>query len=93
MTIRHLPFSHFHSLFRAALLLATAFSATADDRRFAFVYPAVTSPKGEIELENTVTWQHRLGEGSKFDLFEFRHSVEIGVTDHFQVELYPANWT
>lgn len=93
MTIRTLPFSHFHSLLRAALLFAAVFSATADDRRFAFVYPAVTSPKGEIELENTVTWQHRLGDESKFDAFQFRHSVEIGVTDHFQLELYPANWS
>lgn len=85
-------FSQFSSL-TVALSLAAIHVACADDRQFAYVYPAMTTAKGEIELENTVTWQHRLGEGSKFDLFEFRHSVEIGVTDHLQLELYPANWT
>ena len=93
MTTRHRSLVHFHFFVSCALFLAATFSASADDRRFAFVYPAVTSPKGEIELENTVTWQHRLGEESKFDAFQFRHSVEIGVTDHFQLELYPANWS
>ena len=75
-----------------ALVLAAA-SARADQRKFAFTYPAGTSAKGQVELENTVTWTHRLGEDQKFDLFEFKHSVEIGITDHFQVELYPASWT
>jgi hypothetical protein len=83
----------FRSGLAAALLLAAALHSSADQRRFAYSYPATTSPKGTIEMENFVTWSHRLGDEKKFDRFQFRHAVEIGVTDRFQVELYPANWS
>jgi hypothetical protein len=93
--MKHSPLAHYRlrPSLAAAFFLAAGLSASADQRRFAFTYPAGTSPKGAIEWENTVTWGHRVGEDKKYDLFEFKHSVEIGVTDHFQVELYPASWT
>ena len=62
--------------------------ARAGDRKFAYTYEATTMPKGSLEFENWVTWKS-YGDGDRFD---FRHEIEYGVTDDFQIALYFANW-
>ena len=63
-------------------------TAEAGDRKFGYTYEATTLPKGALEFESWVTWKS-FGNGDRFD---FRHELEYGVTDDFQVSLYMANW-
>ena len=60
----------------------------AGARHFAFVYEAPTSPAGSVEIENWATTRFRDG----FTDAEFRHEIEIGLTEHFQASVYLANW-
>jgi hypothetical protein len=73
-------------------LLNITISAYAGERHFANVYETTTAAKGEIELENWVTWETRRGNGDNTNLWKFRHELEFGITDRFQVGLYLANW-
>ena len=73
--------------------LATAASVFAGERHFANVYETTTSAKGEIELENWVTWEARRGQGDNTNLWKFRHEVEYGITDRLQLGVYLANWS
>lgn len=61
----------------------------AGERRFTFVNEATTTPKGLLELENWVTWERTSNspDDDSNDL-EFRHELEYGLTDRFQVSLY-----
>lgn len=68
--------------------LFPASSALGSERRFTYVYEATTQPKGAFEFENWVTWK-KSGADSVFD---FRHELEYGVTDRFQLALYLADW-
>jgi len=70
-------------------LTVSSQQASASQRRFAYTYSTLTSPVGEVELENWVTWKHR---PNKVNNFEFRHELEIGLTDKTQLGLYLANW-
>src|SRR5829696_1459136 len=83
---------------RAALslvtfVLASAASSEAGQRRFAFTYETTTSPKGEVELENLVTWKHTRNREGRVDEFDFRHELEFGVTDRLQVGVYLLDWS
>ena len=69
-----------------ALLLPSICLAGA--RHFTFVYEAPTSPAGSIESENWTTT--RFSDG--FTEANFRHEIEIGITEHFQASIYFANW-
>ena len=66
-------------------------NADAGVRHFTFLYEAPTSAPGSIELENTVTWAHGSSE-SRNDVF-IREELEIGITDRFQLGLYPLDWS
>ena len=66
-----------------------ATSAFAGVRHFTFLYEAPTSPPGSVELENTVTWAH----GSNWNNVFIREEVEIGITDRFQLGIYPLDWS
>ena len=68
-----------------AFSLATA---DADPRRYGYIYESTTMPKGEWEYEQWVTWSNYPGK----DRFDFRHEIEYGVTDRFQLALYLADW-
>jgi hypothetical protein len=75
-----------------SILLMSILPATiafAGVRHFTFLYEAPTSPPGSIELENTVTWQHRSNWNDVF----IREELEIGITDHFQLGIYPLDWS
>ncbi len=64
----------------------------ADERRFTFVYEATTLPKGAWEYEQWVTWKTAKESNRDFDRFDFRHEIEIGLTDHFQLGIYVSDW-
>jgi hypothetical protein len=53
------------------------------------LYEAPTSAPGSIELENTVTWGH----GSNWNDAFIREELEIGITDRFQLGIYPLDWS
>jgi hypothetical protein len=85
--IRRAPFLVFILL----LSILPAISVFGGVRRFTFLYEANTSARGSLELENWVTWQRATGPG-RFDQVDFRHELEYGVTDKFQVSIYLADW-
>lgn len=66
--------------------------AEAGERRFTYVYEATTAPKGEIEVENWVTWKTQRESGSRGNEFDFRHEIEVGLTDRLQLGVYVADW-
>jgi len=66
-------------------------SAFGGARHFTYLYEAPTSAPGSIELENWVTWQ-RINDPERADQIDFRHELEFGVTDKFQVSVYLADW-
>ena len=76
-------------LFAVLSLAVSTQQASASQRRFAYTYSTLTAPVGEVELENWVTWKNR---PNKVNKFEFRHELEIGLTDKTQLGLYFANW-
>jgi hypothetical protein len=87
----------FNRILDTSLLVASALSlslstASADERHFAFSYETITAAKGEVELENWITWQARRGNGDNANLWKFRTEVEYGITDRLQLGVYLANW-
>ncbi len=84
----------FFRYFAVLILLLTEWSATAvlaGVRHFTFLYEAPTSAPGSVELENTVTWAHG-SSGNGNEVF-IREELEIGITDRFQLGLYPLDWS
>jgi hypothetical protein len=71
------------------ILLACGQNLEAGQRRFAFVYESMTSPQGEIEFQNWVTWRNGLDFGNKV---EFPHEIEYGITERLQAALSLADW-
>ena len=63
----------------------------AGARHFTYIYEAVTSAPGSFEIENWVTWS-RTTNPERFDQVDFRHELEIGVTDRLQASIYLADW-
>jgi hypothetical protein len=74
------------ALIAVSALCLAALPASATERRFAFTYETTTTPKGAFEFENQITWKHIGVPG------EFRHELEYGVTDRFQLALYAFDW-
>jgi hypothetical protein len=75
-------------------IVCSIHSVYATERHFAFTYEVATTAKGELELENWVTWQFhggRNGDPSSSE-FDFRHEFEYGITDRLQTSLYFADW-
>ncbi len=75
-------------------IVCSTHSVYATERHFAFTYEVATTAKGELELENWVTWQFhggRNGDPSSSE-FDFRHEFEYGITDRLQTSLYFADW-
>jgi hypothetical protein len=69
-----------------------ASNAIAGSRRFTYIYEVTTSPPGDVEIENWVTWKTRKGEDHDFNQVEFRHELEFGITEKFQAAIYLADW-
>jgi hypothetical protein len=62
-------------------------------RHFTYLYEAPTSAPGSVELENTVTWARTTDGGLHLDDVGFREELEIGITEHFQLGVYPLDWS
>ncbi len=57
-----------------------------------WLYQPQTMPKGAVEYEQWVTWKTNKKSDSRFEEFRFRHEIEWGVTDTFQLAFYVADW-
>jgi Family of unknown function (DUF6662) len=77
------------STFMAVLL--SQLSCFGGVRHFGLIYEAPTSAPGSFELENWVTWA-RTTNPEHSDQVDFRHELEIGVTNRLQVSIYLADW-
>jgi len=64
----------------------------AGERRFTYVYEATTAAKGEIEIENWMTWKTQREVGERGNELDYRHEIEFGLTDRLQVGVYVADW-
>jgi hypothetical protein len=73
------------------LLIWPGTVAFAGARHFGFVYEAVTSAPGSLDVENWVTWSHT-SNPQRVDEVNFRHEFEFGITENFQASLYVADW-
>ena len=73
------------------LSILPAVSSFAGARHFTYLYEAPTSAPGSVELENTITWSRTTGD-THLNQAAFREELEIGITDHFQLGLYPLDW-
>jgi hypothetical protein len=73
------------------LSILPAVCCFAGVRHFGFIYEAPTSAPGSFELENSVTWA-RTTNPERSDQVDFRHEIEIGVTDRLQASIYLADW-
>jgi hypothetical protein len=73
------------------LAVALIFSAQANERLFTYTYEPETMPQGGWEFEQWVTWRTQrtkdVGQ-DKFNRWEFRDSIEYGVTDNYTAEIY-----
>jgi hypothetical protein len=79
------PVKQTFSALCAVLLPSICFAGA---RHFTFIYEAPTSLPGSFEIENYATT--RFSDG--FTDANFRHEIEIGITEHFQASIYLANW-
>jgi hypothetical protein len=66
--------------------------ALGGSRRFTYVYEVTTSPPGDLEIENWVTWRSHKADDPGFDRVDFRHEFEFGITERFQAAVYLADW-
>jgi hypothetical protein len=73
------------------LLILPATVAIAGVRHFGYVYEAVTTAPGSLDIENWVTWS-RTSNPQRVDGVDFRHELEFGITENFQASLYVADW-
>jgi hypothetical protein len=74
------------------LVILPAVSAVGGARRFTNVYEAPTSPPGDVEIENWVTWKTSKPDDRGFDQVDFRHEIEFGITNRLQAAIYLADW-
>ena len=74
------------------ITVLAAAPAWAGSRRFTYVYEVTTSPPGDFEIENWVTWKTRKADDPGYDQVEFRHELEFGITERFQLAVYLADW-
>lgn len=87
---RNTMFTRSHLTAVVATAFLTTFCQVSEaGRRFTYVYEAKVAEKGEIEVENWITWKSGPNNRNNFD---FRHELEFGVTDRFQLALYVADW-
>lgn len=80
-----------YSVLPILLLFLQATAAVAGVRHFGYVYEAVTTAPGSLDIENWVTWS-RTSNPQRVDEVDFRHEFEFGVTENFQASLYVADW-
>src|SRR5712671_5430830 len=78
-------------VFGAVSLALGLASASAMERFFTYTYEPETMPKGALEYEQWISLRagrnKTVGQDS-FNLWEFRHELEFGVTDDYSLSLY-----
>lgn len=79
------------SALAALLAMACLISAKATERNFTYTYEPETMPKGGFEYEQWIGL--RAGRNSAvgqddYNLWEFRHEFEYGLTDNYTLSLY-----
>ena len=79
-------------LFCFAGYLAFVAGSEAGARRFTYVYEATTAAPGSVESENWITWGTSPREERRFNSLDFRHEIELGLTDHLQMGIYLVDW-
>lgn len=85
--------NRFFRLSALAAALALTATASATERRFTYNYETTTTPQGKWEIENWVTWSKFGVPGrSDLNLMEFRHELEVGLTDRLQLGIYLFDW-
>jgi hypothetical protein len=72
--------------------LIAALPATAGEPRFVFSHETSITPVGNVEFEQWITSKASKASNPDFSRFEFRHEVEIGLTEQMQIGLYLADW-
>lgn len=77
------------SLFTIVLVTS---NSEASSRTTPWLYDTRTMTAGEVEYEQWTTWKTDKKSDSDFDEFRFRHEIEWGVTDQFQMAIYFADW-
>ncbi len=73
------------------LVVGSVGVANANERMFTYAYEPETMAKGTWEAEQWVTWRALRNKAvgqDDFHLWEFRQSIEYGVTDNLTTELY-----
>lgn len=75
---------HAIPIFALLALLSCSPPTFATERRFALSYETTTTPRGSIEYEQGIFWEH----GRGMDSLHFRQELEFGVTDRLQLAVY-----
>jgi hypothetical protein len=76
-----------HRLLVPVICLCLIAPALADPRPFTFTTDAYPMGKGEWEYEQWVTYS-----GTDTDRYDFRHELEFGITDNFDLAVYFLEW-
>jgi hypothetical protein len=77
-------------VFAAGAACATS-EVQAGERHFTFTYEAPTHPAGSIEYEQWVTASVEKDNDRDFWSLDFRHEIEFGITDQWQIAFY-VDW-
>jgi hypothetical protein len=75
-----------------AVLVSPATFVMADARPFTFTYDTYPVGKGNWEYEQWITYRGRSQADHGFTRFDFRHEVEFGLADNFDLSIYFASW-
>jgi len=78
-------------LLYAIVLFLSPMATLAGVRHFTFLYEAIPSTPGSVEMENWVTFKTGT-DGDRFSQVDFRHEFEFGITKQLQLSLYVADW-
>lgn len=66
--------------------------ALADPRPFTFSNDTYPMGKGDWEYEQWVTYRTHKEDETDYQRFDFRHEIEFGVTDSFDLAFYLPTW-
>lgn len=78
--------------FACFIVLLSASIASADPRPFTFTTDAYPMGKGAWEYEQWITFSGHKENDTDFSRFDFRHELEFGLTDNFDLAFYFLEW-
>ena len=80
------------AVFALVLVAFTTITAQADPRPWTFNYDTYSVGKGNAEYEQFFTYRTHTDEDNAYARYDFRHEIEYGLSDNFDIALYFANW-